>query len=67
MIPFSVLISWMYTSLQEVGESIENPFEGGANDVPIAQVARMIEVELRTLLGEAGLPPLLRPKNNIIL
>ena len=67
VIPFSVLISWMYTSLQQVGESTENPFEGGANDVPIAQVARMIEVELRTLLGDAGLPPLLRPKNNIIL
>ena len=67
VIPFSVLISWMYTSLQQVGESTENPFEGGANDVPIAQVARMIEVELRTLLGDSGLPPLLRPKNNIIL
>lgn len=67
VIPFSVLISWMYTSLQQVGESTENPFEGGANDVPIAQIARMVEVELRTLLGDAGLPPLLRPKNNIIL
>jgi ion channel-forming bestrophin family protein len=28
VIPFSVLISWIYTSLEQVGESTENPFEG---------------------------------------
>jgi putative membrane protein len=36
VIPTSVLISWMYTSLEQVGESTENPFEGGANDIPIS-------------------------------
>ena len=66
-VPFSVLIAWMYVSLDQVGESTENSFEGGANDVPIAQVARMIEVEMREMLGDTDLPPLLRPKNNIIL
>ena len=67
VIPFSTMISWMYTTLEQVGASTENPFEGGANDVPIAQINRMIEVELRELLGDTELPPLLRPKNNIIL
>lgn len=67
VIPFSVMISWMYTSLQQVGESTENPFEGGANDVPIAQIARMIEIEVLELLGETDLPTLRRTKNNIIL
>ena len=67
VIPFSVLISWMYTSLQQVGESTENPFEGGANDVPISQIARMIEIELLTLLGDVELRPLLQPKSDIIL
>lgn len=67
VIPFSVMISWMYTLLQQVGESAENPLEGGANDVPIAQIARMIEVEVREMLAETDLPRLLRPKNSIIL
>jgi len=67
VVPFSVMISWMYTTLEQVGASTENPFEGGANDVPIAQINRMIEVELRELLGDTDLPPLLRPRNNIIL
>ncbi len=66
-IPFSALVSWMYVSLDQVGESTENPFEGGANDVPISQMSRLVEVELREMLGETDLTPLLQPKNDIIL
>ncbi len=66
-IPFSLLISWMYISLDQVGESTENPFEGGANDVPMAQVCRLLEIELKQMLGETDVPSLLRPNNNIIL
>jgi putative membrane protein len=66
-IPFSALVSWMYVSLDQVGESTENPFEGGANDVPISQMSRLLEVELREMLGETDLPPLLEAKNDIIL
>ena len=67
VIPFSVLISWVYTSLEQVGESTENPFEGSANDVPISQMSRAIEIDMREMLGETDLPPALQPKNNIIL
>lgn len=67
VVPFSVLISWVYTSLEQVGESTENPFEGSANDVPISQMSRTIEIDLREMLGETDLPPALQPKNNIIL
>ncbi len=67
VIPFSVLISWVYTSLEQVGESTENPFEGGANDVPISQMSRNIEIDLREMLGETFLPQPLVPENNIIL
>ncbi len=67
VIPFSMLISWVYTSLERVGESTENPFEGNANDVPISQICRTAELDLRELLGETTLPPPLQPKNNIVL
>ncbi|MES2558128.1 MAG: bestrophin family ion channel [Bacteroidota bacterium] len=67
VIPFSVLISWVYTSLEQVGESTENPFEGSANDVPISQMSRTIEIDMREMLGERDLPPALQPRNNIVL
>jgi ion channel-forming bestrophin family protein len=66
-IPFSVLISWMFTSLDRVGESTENPFEGSANDVPITQMCRAVEIDLREMLGETDLPPQLQPQNSIVL
>lgn len=67
VVPFSVLISWVYTSLEQVGESTENPFEGSANDVPISQMSRTIEIDLREMLGETDLPPALQPVNNILM
>src|SRR5262245_41122520 len=67
VIPFSVLISWMYTSLQRVGESTQNPFEGNSNDVPISQMCRTAEIDLREMLGETDLPPRLEPRHNIVL
>lgn len=67
VIPFSVLISWVFTSLEQVGESTENPFEGSANDVPISQMSRNVEIDIREMLNETDLPLPLEPVNNIIL
>jgi putative membrane protein len=65
VVPFSALVGWMYFSLDQVGESTSNPFEGGANDVPISQISRAIEIELRELLGEKDIPKPLEPTNGI--
>ena len=67
VVPFSMLVSWVFTSLDQIGESTENPFEGSANDVPISQMSRTIEIDMREMLGETDLPPALQPKNNILL
>lgn len=66
-VPFSMLLSWIYVALDQVGESTENPFEGGANDVPISQICRNIEGELCALIGEAAPAPPPAPRNNIVL
>jgi putative membrane protein len=51
-VPFSAIVGWVFVSLEKVGENSANPFEGGANDVPISSIARRIEIEMRTMLGE---------------
>ncbi|MGA9650739.1 bestrophin family ion channel, partial [Pedobacter sp.] len=66
-IPFSVLISWMYTSLGQVGESTENPFEGNANDVPISAISRIIEIDLLEMIDEHDIPKYPHPVNEIII
>lgn len=66
-IPLSVLVGWIFLVLEQIGESTENPFEGNANDIPITQISRNIEIDLREMLGETDLPSAIQPQNNILL
>lgn len=51
-IPFYVVVSWIFHTMERIGRTGENPFEGSANDVPISTIARGIEIDLRQNLGE---------------
>jgi putative membrane protein len=53
--------------MERVGESNENPFEGGVNDVPITAIARIIEVDLLQVLGDTQVPELHKPVNEILM
>lgn len=66
-IPFSVLSGWVFTTMERIGETSENPFEGSANDVPITAIARNIEIDLLDMLD---VPHQLKPiaiQNNILV
>lgn len=66
-IPFSLLVTWCFHTLDSVGEASVNPFEGSPNDVPITQISRTIEIDMRDMLDENNLPSAITPKNNIVL
>lgn len=66
-IPFSTLVSWVFTAMDRVGEATENPFEGGPNDIPMANMSRTIEIDLREMLDETELPPAITAQNNILM
>jgi len=51
-IPIYVAIAWMFHTMDRIGRTGENPFEGTSNDVPISTIARGIEIDLRQNLGE---------------
>ncbi|MDJ0848516.1 MAG: bestrophin family ion channel [Myxococcota bacterium] len=65
-IPATMVVSWVFHTMERIGEASENPFEGGACDVPITQLSRAIEIDLRELLGEKELPPPVEPVNSIL-
>lgn len=66
MIPFSVLISWVFTTMEIVGDNSEDPFEGRINDVPMTALCRTIEIDLRDMLDETDLPENIQPKDHIL-
>lgn len=64
-IPFSALSGWIFTTMERIGETSENPFEGNANDVPITTISRNIEIDMMEMLD---MPHQLKPvaaQNNI--
>lgn len=66
-IPFSTLVSWVFHTMEKIGEATENPFQGGANDVPVTNMSRTIEIDLREMLDETDLPEPITPDNNILM
>ncbi|WP_196889595.1 bestrophin family protein [Aureivirga sp. CE67] len=51
-IPFSMVISWIFHTMERIGEVSENPFEGMSNDVPITTISRAIEIDMREMIGD---------------
>lgn len=66
-VPFSVLISWIFVTMEIVGDSSEDPFEGFINDVPMTALCRTIEIDLREMLGETALPDKVTAENGILM
>ena len=66
-VPFSVLISWIFTTIEIVGDNSEDPFENYINDVPMTAICRNIEIDLREMLDETQIPAKIQPVNDVLL
>jgi len=64
---FSTLISWVFHTMEKIGENSENPFEGGPNDVPITNMSRGIEIDIRQLIDDTDIPEPYEWKNDIVM
>ncbi len=66
-LPFSVLISWVFFSMESIGDASENPFENGLDDIPMSAICRNIEIDLRELLGDTPLPERIQAVDGVLL
>ncbi len=66
-IPLTALIGWVYVMMEVIGDYSENPFQGMANDIPMLSLCRVIEIDLREMLGETELPPSIQAKNGVLM
>lgn len=49
-VPFSAVVMWVFHTMERIGRTTENPFEGSVNDVPITTIARGIEIDLLQMI-----------------
>jgi putative membrane protein len=66
-IPITALIGWIYVMMEIVADYTENPFQGMANDIPMMSLCRVVEIDLREMLGETDLPPAIESKNGVLM
>ena len=66
--PFVVfLVAYAFLGIDAIGDEIEQPFGIDENDLPLATLSTMIEINLRQGLGETDLPEPLSPKDGLLL
>ena len=68
MLASSMLITWVFLTMETIGDSSEDPFERSMNDVPMNALCRTIERDLRQMLDEPDdmLPPGEQPIDGIL-
>lgn len=66
-IPISVTLSWIFYTMEVVGDTSENPFENAINDVPMTAICRNIEIDLLQMIKAADVPGKIKAENNILM
>jgi ion channel-forming bestrophin family protein len=61
------MVGYAFFGLDAIGSEIENPFGTDDNDLPLAALSRLVEINLRQRLGETDLPEPLRPQDGLLL
>lgn len=66
-IPITVVVGWVYIMMEVIGDYSENPFQGMINDIPMLSLCRVIEIDLKEMLGETELPQAIEESNGVLM
>jgi putative membrane protein len=61
------LVAYTFFGLDALGDELEEPFGTMPNDLPIAAIATVIEIETRSMLGDTDLPATPKPVDYILM
>jgi putative membrane protein len=62
----AMLVAYTFFGLDALGEELEEPFGLLPNSLPISAYATMIEIHLRSAMGESDLPPMPVPSDYVL-
>lgn len=63
----SGIITWVFFLMEKIGDYSENPFEGTYNDVPITNISRGIEIDLREMIDDENIPKPISDEKGFLL
>ena len=66
LVPFTMLISWVFFLMMKASDSMEDPFEKCVNDLPLNTMVRAVEIDLRESLGDENIPEPIKPIDDVL-
>ncbi|MGL4632081.1 MAG: bestrophin family protein [Leadbetterella sp.] len=66
-LPVYMLISWIFNAMEIIGDTSENPFENGVNDIPMTAICRNIQIDMLEVIGHDVIPDRVVPENHILM
>ncbi|MBK7040529.1 MAG: hypothetical protein IPL09_02470 [Bacteroidetes bacterium] len=63
----STLISWLYITIELVGDYSEDPFESFITDIPMSALCKSAEIDLYEMLRLENIPSKLQAKDGILM
>ncbi len=63
----TLLIAAAFLALNRIGKNLEDPFENTVYDTPMTSLSRIIEINLRQMIGETEVPPAISPVNGVLM
>lgn len=67
LIPVTLVVAWIFNSMEQIGDFSENPFENAVTDIPITSICTNIEIDLKEMMGRPDIPARLQPENGILM
>lgn len=61
-LPLLLIISSSFFLLERSATHMQDPFENKPTDTPVSTIARNIEINIKQLIGDANVPPPLKPE-----
>ena len=66
IIPFTLLLAFVFGIVERTGAVNEAPFENLLTDIPLSAYCNTIERDLLQILDEADIPPQIQPQNGYL-
>ncbi|CAG4995257.1 hypothetical protein DYBT9275_01592 [Dyadobacter sp. CECT 9275] len=66
-IPITFVISFLFLYVEWIAYTLQNPFEGVSNDIPMTSLSRTIEINLLQIIGEQQIPSPILPRSGVVM
>jgi len=66
LVPFTVILSWIFFMMEKVSEDLEDPFNNDINDIPLDSIIRSVEIDILESLNEENIPNSILPIDDIL-